>query len=746
MKEHSDKPSIPPKARIPFRFGFAQGKSGGEITSAATEEDESGLIGAITPMRLVRVVVRKWFTIALMVGFAVTVAFFYLWKTPKIYRASSLIEMTQRRPRIMKEAGAVIEDQGYEPAKEIFNTRLRKFSGQALREMAFDRFKAAYPARGRSENELRSLMGAVNFNLLGESRIVQITAERPEAELCSAVVNAYAEATEIFTLEENRREAENAVEWLRKQAEAQKLELEKAEQDILDFRKATQIDVLENKKKSIEDAIVELRKSLVSIETELVLAEQMRDSLQKLDITPESVNKLPGTVPRFEDIQAAVMQWNSSLNEKAALLTRYTEKHPKVIAKNDEIEARKNSVISAIRGAVETADSNHRLLKQQTESLRQKLDEQSREATDLERRLIEGSSKLTTLVRARDAFDASHKGLLERMEEARFSVEETTTTVKLVEKADIPRVPVSPVASRIWLMAVFFGLSAGFVLALVTDTLEDRITGTYDVEHGLGLKILGLIPHVSRKNRKDLALAALDEKQANISEAYSGVRSILEIRRMSQGCGSALMVCSTAPEEGKTVTACNIAVSFARSGKRTLLVDLDLRRPRVGRIFGMESSQVCLIDALGRRDEALFDKLPFDTNIENLSVIGSSPSGQFSASEVLDGSMLSKFFSWAKQKYDLVVIDTPPVGVVADALLLAKFGACVVMVCRPDVSRKRATRYAVRQLMDAGADVMGAVVNDVNFARSPYFSNYDHHYNYSHYGYYYSSKTEEEYN
>ena len=91
---------------------------------------------------------------------------------------------------------------------------------------------------------------------------------------------------------------------------------------------------------------------------------------------------------------------------------------------------------------------------------------------------------------------------------------------------------------------------------------------------------------------------------------------------------------------------------------------------------------------------------------------------------------------WLHKNYDMVVIDTPPVGVVADAIVIARTGGYMILVCRPDVSRKRATKYAAHQLKDAGADVVGVIVNDVDFTRNPYFSNYDHHYHYSHYSYY----------
>jgi uncharacterized protein involved in exopolysaccharide biosynthesis len=277
---------LPPKMTVLARQ-LAKQNSPASVQPFGHQQNDSSMMGLVTPERIIRVLSRKWKTVILVTAFGATLAFFYLWTTLRVYRAVSLIEMSQRRPRIMNQQSAVIEDTGYSPSEEIFNTRLKKFNGQELREIAFGRFKALYPAKGRSDSDLKALIGGATFTLLGKTRIVQISYESGDPELAAAVANAYAEAAEQSTIEENRKIAESAVAWLQVQADGQRQALEKVEATIVAFRTENKVDVLESEQKSNQDAILSLRKSLVDLEGQLVLARDMVGALSTLEVSPK---------------------------------------------------------------------------------------------------------------------------------------------------------------------------------------------------------------------------------------------------------------------------------------------------------------------------------------------------------------------------------------------------------------------------------------------------------------------------
>jgi polysaccharide biosynthesis transport protein len=699
---------------------------------------DEGILGSLHPRRLMRVLRRKWKTVFAAVAFAMIVASFYLWTTPKIYMATCLIEMSQRRPRIMNQQSAVIEDQMYSPSEEIYNTRLKKFGSLAFKVFAVPHFKEKNPEFGLPDAEIVAALSGAKFSMISKSKLFQITGENSNPKLVAAVVNTLAEATELSIMDENRRASDSAVAWLQEQALSQQKKLADADQAVVNGRKANKLDVFENQKKALEASLTTINDRQAILESQAMTAQDMVNVLATMEIKPENTGKLPDTVPHSEEIKKAMESWNEAIGERDTLLIRYQPRHPEVIAKEKAIALFRARVLDAVRVAKETAQSNLGFLKAQVISMKTKTAEMTKQLDELGQKIVETGSLLTSLERERDACDVSYKGILNRIEEARLSADENTTTVKVIERASQPRFPAKPNPSQLFVLAFMIGLVGGMVLALLTDAIEDRIVNATDVEFGLGLRVIGVIPHADVGKRGELATASLSSKHGQVVEAFAGVRGILDSEQKKSGSSSVLVVTSTSPEEGKTITACNLGISFAKSGRRTVLVDMDLRKPRLGRIFSMPPDRASLIDVLWSRDDTNFPLLPFHSTCENLDIIASRPSDKLRPVDVVGDLFVRDFINWIGKNYDTVVIDTPPFGIVSDAAVLAGLAGGLVMVCRPDVSRKRSTRYAVHQFRELGVNLVGVVVNDVDLERNPILSNYDHHYSYKAYKKYYS--------
>ena len=184
-------------------------------------------------------------------------------------------------------------------------------------------------------------------------------------------------------------------------------------------------------------------------------------------------------------------------------------------------------------------------------------------------------------------------------------------------------------------------------------------------------------------------------------------------------------------------------MTYAMSGKKTLLVDFDLRRPRLGRMFGVISDTVSdrdrsrsLVDALAAEAPVSFDALPIPSGYDNLELVVSRSSTQISPATVMGSDTLRQFFAWAREHYEHVVIDSPPFGLVSDALALGALSDSVILVCRPERSRYRAIRHALRSLLESGSRVLGVIVNDVDFKGGGSFGSYHYarNYGYNYYG------------
>ncbi len=698
---------------------------------------ESVTPGQVDIRRLLRVLREKWVVIAACVAMAAILAGLYILVAHKTYAATALVELSVRRPRIAGQQAAVIDDSGGAgQSEEIFNTWLERFKSRTMLDMSVARLRQTADTKKMSDESLRKLMQRrSSIVLIRRSRLVQISFEYTDPKFASAGANAFADAAAAMAFEENKAAAENAVTWLQEQGHAERESLEKADQALVEFRAKNKVDVLVSQKKSVEESLLAFNKTLVDVQSQEVLARELFNTLSSLDLKPENAGKLPAAIPRAIEVQAVLDKWRAAIAERDTLLTKYTDKHPEVIAQGKVIEAARVQALEAIRRAKETATSDLDLLHKQVESLQKAIAEQRKQESDLELQIVDITSRLNTLEHAREAADISYKGLLNRIEEARLSADENTAIVKIVERATEPERPVRPRKSVVLLVWLLLGLVGGMGLALLTDTLEDYITSPEDIETGVGMNILALIPHQDTARRDELAVASLNDKFGQFAEAYAGVRAMLDSSKYS-GASRSILIASTAPDEGKTVTACNLAIVSAKSGKRTLLIDFDMRRPHLDHVFRMPAEAQSLMQVLDAKDPSVFSKLPFKTECDGLHIIASRVSGDLSPAEIIGGKFVREFMKWAVSTYDRVVVDAPPFSVVSDAVVLADMVDCALLVCRQNQSRKRAMRRTLEYLQHTETTVIGVIMNDVVFTRGFYAGdneNYYGHYNYHKY-------------
>lgn len=676
----------------------------------------AGPLSSFDPLRLLLILRRRWRTILLVVLFMGCAATFRLSKAPRIYQVRALIELSARRPRILNQQAAVIED----PAsimqfEQTLNTQIAKLNSPILFPFVLACYRQANPDDRTPEDELRArLRGTAGFSSMGRTRLVAVTFRHTDPAFAARACNAFAAGAEASAREENRAASEAAVAWLGEQATVQKHELESADRALFDVRQSCNMDVLEGQRKTVQDALLSFNRALVDVESQATKERQMLDALNSADLQPENAGKLPAAIPRGNEVDAALARWRAAIAERTALLSRCTPEHPMVVAKDKAIVVYREQAVAALNRARTTTSSNLELFNKQADSLRRKKEEQSKLASDLERDILDREMKLTVLERERRAADGSYQGILFRMQEARLSADENTASVKLVEAATAPARPVSPRVMRIVLLALLLGVAGGAGLALIIEALEDHVVGVQDIEAGMGVKVLAVVPHVKSANRKDVAAASFTHRFSEVAEAFAGLRSVLDsptYREQSR----VIVVTSSLPEEGKTTTCCNLATTCARNGERTLLIDFDLRRPRIVSIYPMPPGQEGLLAHLAGLDTAAA-RLVYAADCPNLSVIASRPAKDASPAELVGGKKVTELIAWARANFDRVILDAPPLGMVSDALVLGGLADCVLVMARPATSRRRALRHTIQRLTDVGIGAIATVLNDVDLS------------------------------
>ncbi len=700
------------------------------------------------PKRILRVIINKWLTIALVVAFTLNAAFFYLKKTTPVFRARSQIELSVRRPRILTQQAALIEDPGGAgSSEEIFNTRLERFRSRAVMEIALSHLLAEHPdalqtstrngqersAEHDFESRLRALRNGIQISLLRRTSIVQITFDHPDPVMAATVCNAFAKATQISAFEENRTSSDAAVAWLETQEEIQRQALQQAEVELLQHIATSSIDALESRRKTAEESLLGFNRALVEIQSQEARAQDLRLTLETLELTPELAGNLPTDIPRELEIRNVLEQWRSAVVTRQQLLARFTENHPDVKAQDRLIALYREQASNAMHQARSAAAANETLLIQQAESMRRRKEEQASLAQELDIQIAQARTELAALERSRNAAEQSYRGILARIQDARLAADENTATVKIVELATPPGSPIHPRKKIVFALALLLGLSAGTGLALLVDHLEDHIVDPDDITPW-GVSMLSVIPHVNTKERTAIALASLCDRFSQVTEAYAGLRAMLDSPQYKD-YAQVILVASSMPSEGKTVTSCNLAAAWAQKKRRVLLIDFDLRRPRLHRIFSMPGNHPGLLSALsGGKELESGEELIFNCpDCPSLDIIATRPVSGASPAELAGTPSVEKLIAWARKHYDHIVIDAPPLGLVSDALALAPLADTLLVMVRPATSRKKISLHTIQRFQESGITNIALILNDVDFSKFGYGSygtyyHYNNHY------------------
>ena len=695
------------------------------------EEDDS-LMGAVTVGRMLRVCTQRWVTIAVFVIIGFIVAFAVFKISPMIFEAESVFEMSMRRSSYSNLRPAIIDaDIGSTTMDEVFNTRLARLRSRAVIDQIVSQYRTDYPSSTVTDEDLIKTLVNSKMTLQRRSRLIRITVRSTDAELATNLANAYAKAAEMFTSDQNRAESEVAVSWLSSTTEQQKRNLERADKEMLDFRVANQLDFMASESETAQQALSKINADILGLESEITKASELRKTLEAIQSDPEKFGSLPDSVPRSLEIGTSFQLLQKTLAEKNSMLARYTANHPEVKIKEKEVEVYTQQFADVVFRALETCKANLDLLQRQLAQLTPKRDDLIKKLSDLELKMVSAKMKLEQLERERELADITYKSLLQRTREAQLASDENTAIIKQVEPAFKPTKPVLPNPLIIFPAGPAIGLLLGVLFVLVLDHHEDKIVGISDIEHRLRLKTLAVLPHVRRTKREQLARLVTDDKFSQFAEAVAGLRNLLDSPRY-QEMSKVVLCMSTQPGEGKTVTSCSLAASCAQSGQRTLLVDFDMRRPRLARIFEKKQGEFnSLPHTLAKADPSLFASLAVPSGVENLDVVLSKASSEISPANLMGSGIIVEFFTWARQNYDRVVIDSPPFGIVGDVMTLASLVDSVMIMCCPDRTRFQPIKHAARTLAESGARVIGVIVNDVDFGRRNHFSQYDYHYRYA---------------
>ncbi len=447
---------------------------------------------------------------------------------------------------------------------------------------------------------------------------------------------------------------------------------------------------------------------------------------QKLKLTEEQLREFRASGKALGVAVGMEQKLGAMEEERGILLKQFTEKHPDVIKINGEIEALKNQI----------------------------------------RELPEDELSLARLQRELEINDRTYRMMKDKYEGARMAEAEQVGDVTVVQSATVPEEPIAPKKLMNKLAGAAIGLIVGIALAVVSENMDTSIGTIEDVEQVVRLPVIGVIPYFNPNEeekpwwrfdqsvseffsrRKDVVpdggyLIMNQDSFSTLSEAYRILRTFIEFLMGDKGeLGRVILITSTGPQEGKTLTACNVGIVLAQGGKKTLLVDADLRRPMVHRLFGVKRSPG-LSDVLmgtvsldqGKQtmadilvgENSKWDQVLTSKMLDRLELLTSGTNTPTPA-ELLSSDAMKRFIEEARKHYDYIILDTPPVLPVTDARTLGKFADSTFFIYRAGKTARRALTRAREELNLAGVKVKGIILNqatpEITLTDSYYYQYY----------------------
>lgn len=679
---------------------------------------------------------RLWIALPLALLVAVGYAYKNLRVTPQ-YAATATLQF-ERPDRILTTETVV--DQGVRSEVDI-NTQSKVLSSDRLRQKVIDSFspeeikvlqRAALSRLppGSPPTNVGIPIGSLEVAPVRNTYLIAIKVTHDDPEAAALVANHYVDQFMRNLYETMGGRNEEAVKFLKDQATRLEHEAQAKEQALQDYMQAHQLTSLDTSQSMADDALKkaytlrdDARLRLISIKEKV----DMVDAYQKGGKNLYEISDIAtyGAVPMLRT------QLSTEQQELDLLSQRYFERHPKIIDVTNRIAVTKQELEKATNLAI--ADLKAKLAEAQ-----QTYDTYSSEYAKREKesmRLGELRVQFTSLVQQAETGRENYQAILKRLND--------TTTVKNVENIPLHPLdrampnykPVAPDRDAIMRTSIGLGVIVFIGVAIGLSFIDDRIKSAWDVESFIGANLLGIIPDLGTLRDEQKYTLLAENKQAPGVEAFLSVYSSIKIHSKLDFPKS-ILVTSTIPGEGKTLISCNVAGCFARHGKRTLLIDCDLRRPMLHRHFKQQNTTglITWFDAGALLDDnlATTPSLGIAHVGENLWLLCSGGRSK-SPTELLENPVFGQLLERLKKEFDLVIVDSPPVGAVTDSLLIAERVDEVVYVCRFNRAYRKHIRLYMRTLRQGKNEVLGVVLNGLSPRRIEYYSNYRYYRSYKKY-------------
>ncbi len=700
--------------------------------------------GGVELQRYVSILVERRYVLLGLLVIGLLLAALWTSTQPKIYEARSSILVEASMPQVL---GSEVRDV-YDPSpgsfymiQDYLQTSRRVIMSDNLSRRVAARLhlttEAAFWPTGippkAVEEAGEALLPLYNADLVAETRILVVTARhrRPEwaKKIADAVADEFVEgnqatrdtstqiasqqlADELDSLRKNLHDAEVAIYDFKNKHDMLSVNLEdKANQT------ARQID-------KYTDAITEIRLRKLQRQSELEEVKKIA-GLDPLHMPAAQGKDNEGSQAMLSDLRKLYVEEERRLAE---LRARYQDDHPLVQQQSSKV----NLVLRELKREAEVAQNAANVRYAETVRDEQKVQALLEQTKQEGLRLTRLEIEYNKLKRDADSFQKQYTMVLNRTKETSMVGRLKLNNVRVLDYARMPRLPISPKLRVALMIAALLSVLFGVVLAFALDALDRSVKSQDDVEGKLLLPFLGMLPRFTaqdsaseeaEKGPPDLFVAR--HPRSTVSESCRAIRTNVLFAGAERSLKK-ILVTSSVAREGKTLSCISLGTVLAQGGARTLIVDADLRRPRISKALGLRG-QIGLTNVL--LGEVQVEDAVQATSVPNLFVLASGPIPPNPA-ELLDGAHFRQLLDRLALLYDRVMIDSPPAVPVTDPAILATAVDGVILVVRHSSTNRDAVKRAAQHILDVGGQIVGVVLNDIDTTAKGYRAYYGAYYHY----------------
>ena len=525
-------------------------------------------------------------------------------------------------------------------------------------------------------------------------------------------INKLLEMYNINTNNDKNEVAQKTAEFINERISIISKELGSTEKDLESFKRGAGITDLTSDAQIALTGSAEYEKKRVENQTQINLLQDLQKYMQN-----EGYEVLPSNIGLQDvNLAAAINRYNDVLVERKRLLRTSTENNPTIINLDTSISAMKENVQVSLdrvlRGLFITkADLD-------------------REASRYSRRISEAPGQereFVSIARQQEIKAGLYLMLLQKREENAITLAATANNAKIIDEAIADEAPVSPKGKMIYLIALVLGVGIPVGVIYLLELTKFKIEGRSDVEKLTSVPIVGDIPLTDEKQG---AIAVFENQNNLMSETFRNIRTNLQF--MLENDKKVILVTSTVSGEGKSFISANLAISLSLLGKKVVIVGLDIRKPGLNKVFNIPRKEVGITQYLANPEKNLMDLVQLSDVSKNLYIL---PGGTVppNPTELLARDGLDKVIETLKKNFDYVILDTAPVGMVTDTLLIGRVADLSVYVCRADYTHKNEYTLINELAENNKLPNLCTVINGLDLKRRKY----GYYYGYGKYGKYY---------